>query len=290
MALDKVTTIMAVLVVYERDLQQIDAWPWLMAALNAKNRAGFKLEHVLVYDNSCIPKAQAAAGNSNCGYVHDRSNGGTAAAYERALGVAMERHMEWLLLVDQDTDLPQDFLDAAAASLSKVSSEGLAALVPWVICQGKVVSPARVTLLGSIRPLRRSGVFGHVAGLTAVASGSLIRVAALRQVLPFPRELWLDYVDHWLFAQINLRGAGIAVFDGVLRHALSVMTPTQLSRRRLNSILDGESYFQGLLGPLARLVYPLRLLGRLVRYALISPRMAVNVVKWMIGEGRRAKC
>jgi len=281
---------MAVLVVYERDLQQVNAWPWLVAALNAKNRAGFKLEHVLVHDNSRNPRAQAAADNSSCSYVHDRSNGGTAAAYERAIGVATDRDMEWLLLVDQDTDLPQDFLDAAAASLAKLPSQGLAALIPWVISQGEVVSPARVTLLGSIRPLRRGGVLGHIDGLTAVASGSLIRVAALRQVLPFPRELWLDYVDHWLFAQINLRGAGIAVFDAVLRHALSVVTPTQLSRRRLNSILDGESYFQGSLGPVARLVYPLRLLGRLARYALISPRLAVDMVRWMVGEAQRAKC
>ena len=284
------TTVMAVLVVYERDLQQVNAWPWLVTALNTESRAGFKLGHVLVYDNSCNPKAQAAADISHCTYLHDRSNGGTAAAYERASGVAMERGMEWLLLVDQDTDLPQDFLDVAAASLAKLPAEGLAALVPWVICEGATVSPARVTLLGSIRPLRRGRIFGHIAGLTAVASGSLVRVAALRQVLPFPRELWLDYVDHWLFAQINLRGAGIAVFEGVLRHTLSVMTPTQLSRRRLNSILDGESYFQGLLGPVARLVYPLRLLGRVARYALISPRLAVEVVKWMFGAGQRAKC
>jgi len=281
---------MAVLVVYERDLQQVSAWPWLVAGLKDKGRAGIELEHVLVYDNSGQPRVNSVATIEGCSYIHDCNNGGTAAAYERAVAVAIEKSIDWLLLLDQDTHLPPGFLDAAAALLARWSAERPAALVPWVIDQEKVVSPARVTLLGGIRPLRRGGALEQVRGLTALASGSLIRIATLRQILPFPRELWLDYVDHWIFARLNRSGARIAVLDEVLRHKLSIMRPTQLSRRRLNSILDGESYFQGLLGPVARLSYPLRLLGRLARYALISPKLAISVVKWMADEARWTKC
>jgi hypothetical protein len=282
-------TALAVLVVYEQELQRAQAWRWLVAALHDGARPGIRLAHVLVYDNSRNPIAYAASDVERCSYVHDPDNGGTAAAYGRAVELAVERGIGWLLLIDQDTELPQGFLDAAAAALGNPSVEAPAALVPWVIDQAKVVSPARVTLLGSIRPLRRGGALAHVPGLTAVASGSLMRVAMLRQVLPFPRELWLDYVDHWLIARMNLCGARIAVFDAVLRHTLSIMRPGQLSDRRLDSILDGESYFQGLLGPLARLVYPFRLLGRAARYALISPRLAIHVLQWMIREGQRAR-
>lgn len=280
---------MAVLVVYERELQQVNAWPLLVDALSTASCAGFKLEHVMVYDNSWNPKAQAAAANDACSYVHDRSNGGTAAAYERAVEVAVQRRIEWLLLVDQDTDLPPEFFGAAAASLASLPLERLGALVPTVMDHDKAVSPARVTLFGRIKPLRRQGAFGPLAGITAVASGSLLRVAELRPLMPLPRELWLDYVDHWVFVQLTHRGARIAVFDAVLRHSLSVMRPAQLDRRRLNSILDGEFYFQRLLGPLARGVYPLRILARLARYAVISPRLAVNLLQWMACEGRRAK-
>jgi hypothetical protein len=287
MSVKSATTVLAVLVVYERELPQVIAWPWLVAALNSKDCAGFKLEHVLLYDNSWNSKVQVAADNSSCSYVHDRSNGGTAAAYQRAVDVALEKGIEWLLLVDQDTDLPQDFLDAAAARFAALASERPGALVPWVIDREEVVSPARVTLFGSFRPIRRGGAVGHIPSLTAVASGSLLRVAALRQVLPLPRELWLDYVDHWIFAQLNLRGSLVAVFEAELRHTLSIMTPTQLSRRRLNSILNGEAYFHAVLGPVARLAYPLRLLLRVVRYAWISPKLAIDVIKWMVGESQR---
>src|ERR1039458_9907668 len=282
--------ILAVLVVYEQDLQQVHAWPWLVAGLKNEGRAGIKLEHVLVYDNSQHPSANNVGAHEGCTYVHDCNNGGTAAAYSRAVAVAIDKGIDWLLLLDQDTHLPQDFLDAAAASLTRGSAERPAALVPWVVEREKVVSPARVTLLGTIRPLRRGSSIEHVHGLTAVASGCLIRVATLQQILPFPRELWLDYVDHWMFARLNLRGARIEVLDEVLRHRLSITTPTQLSRRRLNSILDGESSFHGLLGPLARLIYPLRLLGRLARYALISPKLAINLVRWMVDEDRSTMC
>jgi hypothetical protein len=280
---------MAVLVIYERDLSQVRAWPWLVAELQDRGRAGVKLEHVLVYDNSRSPAAESAATIQECSYVHDCDNGGTAAAYERAVVLAVDKSIHWLLLLDQDTELPQDFLEVATAALT-AGSEMPAALVPWVVDAQTVVSPARVTLLGSVRPLRHSSTLEHIHGLTAVASGSLIQVAALRQIVPFPRKLWLDYVDHWIFAQLNLRGARIAVLDTVLRHSLAIKTPAQLSRRRLNSILDGELYFHGTLGPPARLIYPLRLLARLARYALISPKSALNLAKWLVDASRWTKC
>jgi GT2 family glycosyltransferase len=273
---------MAVLVVYGRDLQQVNAWAWLLAGLKEGVRARLKLEHVLVYDNSPKPTAEAVAANEGCGYVHDPNNGGTAAAYERGIAVAIDRGIDWLLLLDQDTDLPPEFLDAAALALARRSAERPAALVPWLVDRGSVVSPARVTFLGTIRPLRRGRTVAHIRGLTAVSSGSIIRVAAVRQTLPFPKELWLDYVDHWMFARLNLLGERIAVLDQELQHSLSIKTPARLSRRRLNSILDGEAYFLRLLGPMARMMYPMRLLGRLTRYALTSPKTAISLVRWMI--------
>ena len=280
--------IMAVLVIYERDLSQVRAWPWLVAELKDTGQGGAKLEHVLVYDNSRSGAAESAATIQDCSYLHDCDNGGTAAAYERAVALAVDKNIHWLLLLDQDTEPSQDFLEVAAAALTG-GFEMPAALVPWVVDKQTVVSPARVTLLGSVRPLRYGSSWEHIHGLTAVASGSLIQVAAMRQIVPFPRELWLDYVDHWIFAQLNLRGARIAVLDVVLRHSLAIRTPAQLSRRRLNSILDGELYFHETLGPPARLIYPLRLLARLARYALSSPKSALNLAKWLV-DASRTKC
>ena len=283
-------SIIAVLVVYERELQDVNAWPWLVAELKEKARGGVKLEHVLVYENSQKARVKNVVANEGCSYVHDCNNGGTAAACERAITFGIDKRIDWLLMLDQDTDVPQDFLSAVAASLAIRTADIPASLVPWIVDKGKVVSPARATLLGSTRPFKRGRGIEQVHGLTAVASGSLMRIATLRQILPFPRNPWLDYVDHWMFARLNRRGAQIGVLDVALRHSLSIRTPTQLSRRRLESILDGESYFHELLGPLARLIYPLRLFGRLIRYALIDPRLAVRLVKWMVNGSRWSKC
>ncbi|MGH9524642.1 MAG: hypothetical protein ACRD3E_19135 [Terriglobales bacterium] len=277
---------MAVLVVYERDMRQVGAWPWIKAELSGAGSSPANLERVLVYDNSKNPNARDIVCKAGCDYFHDAHNGGTTAAYTRAVDIGLKAGSNWLLLLDQDTQLPATYLTAAAGAMTDSSAGRPSALVPWVIDGEEVVSPARITAFGSIRPLQRGEALHESRRLTAVASGALIRVSVLGKLLPFPQELWLDYVDHWMFSQLNLRGERIVPFDEVLSHELSITTPSQLSRRRLISILDGEWYFRASLGPLARLLYPLRMLARMARYALISPRLAGHMLKWMTRAGR----
>jgi len=276
--------LLAVLVLFERDLSQALPWPWLQDHLREPHSAPLQLQHVLIYDNSPMARVQPEALGAQCSYLHDPTNGGTAAAYQHAVGIAESLGLGWLLLLDQDSSLPSDYLQAAA---HQVQADGatLSCLVPWVADQGRPVSPAVVRPWGTIRPLRRSGT-ARVGHLAAVASGCLVRVAALRGILPFPRALWLDYVDHWMFAQLQGRGERVSVLDQRLEHHLSVLAPAQLSPRRLRSILDGERYFVRTQGVLARLVYPLRLMARVVRYALVSPPLAAAALGWIAGRGR----
>lgn len=286
-------TVFAVVVAYERRIDDVPAWPYLLERLKARDQgetpcvSAFVLHRVLIYDNSATPCACPPLDLAGAIYVHDPSNGGTAAAYSRACREAADCGSDWLLLLDHDTSLPTGFIEAAAAAHAQQRLWPACALLPWVLHNGEVVSPARVTPSGAVVPLRKRWPVTADQALTGISSGSLIRVDALAELLPFPSSLWLDYVDHWIFMQLRQHGARLAVFDATLQHDLSVSDIRTLSTRRLTSILDGEATYVALLGMRARLVHPLRLMARALRYAFQRPELAKHLLIWVSRRLRR---
>lgn len=286
------TRLLAVIVVYERDLHEVQAWPFLRQRLRAVGGGssiedrGFLLDHVLIYDNSSRVRAQPTEHLPGCIYVHDSSNGGTAAAYDRACAVAREAGIDWLLLLDQDTSLPGGFLDAASAALAGTPFQPHA-LVPWVFHGASVVSPARVTDVGTIAPLQYEAPPPIAHDLTAISSGSLLYVPTLVAHMPMPDGLWLDYVDHWIFSQLRTRGLPVVVFDASLQHDLSIFNVESLNLRRLTSILNGEAFFVAMLGTKAKFVYPFRLAARVLRYARMRPELAMHTLAWIVHRMKR---
>lgn len=281
----KPARIMAVLVVHERTLEQVDAWSTLRSWLQSERMRGTCgcLQQLLIYDNSAAPVAVPAPDIERCRYVHDSCNGGTAAAYRCAMSIASSQKIEWLLLLDHDTLLPEKFLEEASMRIGSAGEPVPAAFVPWVLHgSDRVISPARVRRSGSIRPLR-PGLF-PLAGehITAIASGCIVHVPKVEKFLPFPRGLWLDYVDHWIFAQVHKHGYRVSLLEQTLHHDLSVAAPVSLSAARLTSVMHGEAIYNRLLGRFAHLVYPWRLLWRLLRLTLVKPALAMHALKWIV--------
>lgn len=276
---------LAVVVVHERDIEQVEAWSQLQAALHvdAARTDGLRLVHVLVYDNSRTPRAKAAGAVAHCSYVQNPQNGGTAAAYVSAANLAQQLGLNWLLLLDHDTRLPSRFFEQASVAVEDAGlTHPAAALLPWVYHGDRVVSPARITWTGSVRPLNPRVAVSDGSPLTGIASGSLIEVTAWRAIEPLPPGLWLDYVDHWTFARLRALGRRIVVFDAKLEHDLSIATPSSVGRGRMQSILDGERSFVGVLPWPARVLHPLRLALRLGRQVFKYPRGALDLLSWML--------
>lgn len=263
--------VLAVLVVYERSLDESVAWRALSAQLQASPAGHLRLTHVLVYDNSHRPRATPAGECASVSYVHDQSNGGTAAAYACGIALASRTSSDWLLLLDHDTQLPDSYLSKAEACLEAAGTPPPAALLPWVMHDGQVISPAHVSAVGTIKPLLRSSMKTPAKPLTGIASGCLLHVPALRSLLPLPRELWLDYLDHWIFHRLARSGRRIEILDCTLDHDLSVADPAQLSTGRLSNLLVAERYFIQNINLAARLVYPFRLAARALRWLRLKP-------------------
>jgi len=248
-----------------------------------REAASARLEHVLVYENSVGPRARPLTQIDRCEYIHNPRNGGTAAAYQAAIQIASERGIPWLLLLDHDTRLPLEFLDGAElGACSPGRAPTTVALVPWVAHAGTtIVSPSRVTRFGTVRALRRGALPPSGAHLSAIASGTVLHVESVKRLMPIPESLWLDFVDHWLFAQLHRNRLPIRISAQVLEHDLSVANPAALSPTRLLSVLQAEADFMRQLGLRARWFYPLRLVRRIVVLAAVKPSLAVTAVGWI---------
>jgi GT2 family glycosyltransferase len=140
-----------------------------------------------------------------------------------------------------------------------------------------VLSPVVINRWGTIKPVDAAVHLPANGALTAVASGSAVRVDALAAVGTIPATLWLDYLDHWLFLHVQKLGYGAECLSATIRHDLSIRSAAPPSLERLTNILSAERLFTRTLGLGARIAYPFRLLLRAIRM-LPSDRGAARLM------------
>lgn len=272
--------ILIVLVVYHRALS--DVLPWNTIASWLERGHSTDCHHCLIYDNSPEPFVDGKSLPDNVTLIWNPKNGGTANAYAEGAKCAAQRGYRWLLLLDQDTVLPSDYLDCAQQSASAMPKA--VALVPRIRHGFQLVSPATITPWGSVRPdpTPQEGV----GMTTAISSGMFIRRSAIASIR-FPPDVWLDYVDHWICRKLADRRLEIGIIDVDLSHDLSIRTPKTLSSERLLSILAAEGAFYRILGRRARFVLPFRRIVRAVRYLLNGrPSLAIITVCQLANKRR----
>ncbi len=268
--------LVAVVVLFQRKPADSEAFQSLCQAVGHYSPEKLKLS-TLLYDNT--------PGERNPGplpegvlYTSPGRNTGLAQAYNRALNLAKSKGASWLLLLDQDTALPLDFLRSVWGQIRQHDrNASIAALVPLILSEGVVVSPKEAGFL-SLKPLSDPLYGIRDAEIVSINTGTVVRCEFMQSVGGFNRAYWLDYLDYWLFHRIYASGKKVAVFDCVLDHKLSVQNYRQnISDTRYRSILAGESAFMTTYkSKLQVLPYLFRLLFRAIRLLIQrQPNMAL---------------
>jgi GT2 family glycosyltransferase len=203
---------------------------------------------ILVQDNSPLVQEFALEdpemGHRVCiEYHHTPGNPGLAYAYNSALELAKERDIPWLLLLDQDTCLTRQFLIQLLEAIQKTSSEKCCAFVPQLVRDDLVLSPQ---IVGKIFYRRMPGGGSGLAKepLVAFNSAACIRVRDLTAIGGFPKEFWLDYLDHMVFYTLQQAGGRVFVLDSRLQHSLSLSNiESEVSNERYGNVLRAEWMF-----------------------------------------------
>lgn len=226
---------------------------------------------LLIYDNS--PKEQPhsfdGTGFGRLTYLHDPQNSGLAVAYNVGLKQAQQSGTDWLMLLDQDTELQEEFLQLLFAAIQSSPEDSVCALVPKLTQGGAVFSPQKVGKFNN------QSVAPDYAGispdrLTALNSAACLRVRAVEAIGGFPREYWLDFLDHIVFHRLQIVGGKVQVLDTVIQHQLSLLNlEHEMSLPRYTGMLASEwRYVRETAAGGGIFCHRLRLLKRAATYAV----------------------
>jgi GT2 family glycosyltransferase len=260
-------SILAVIVLYKTAPRDSVSVTSLARTFEAISRESLRLQVVLI-DNS--PEANAAPGIFEEEiYLSVTENGGLARAYNVGLRMAQEQGFDWLLTLDQDTSLPEDFLLALGNAVSLVDADPqIAAVTPQIYGAGRPLSPY-IFRWGAVPAWFPPGYIGVPNDTTyALNSASLLRVSTLRQVGGYDPRFWLDASDHAIFHALAAHGKRVYVAGNIqVQHELSVLDERNpMSAVRYENMLAAESAFWDLRrSMLANGERNARLAGRLVR-------------------------
>lgn len=165
--------------------------------------------------------------------VRHARNAGIARSLNAGLTVAMERHAGWLLTVDQDSEVPDGYVESILAAADHAVA---------------VLGPRAVGAVGAGAIDDRSGELGYpardVLGLTVteevIQTGTLWSVAGLRAIGGFDESLGIDAVDAAACVRLRASGRHIVLAPGVvLGHALGDGRQVRLLGR--NVLVSGHA-------------------------------------------------
>jgi GT2 family glycosyltransferase len=236
---DNHNSIQAVLVLYGCKPSESAAFASLQKIIDQKFFRPHLLS-LLLYDNS--PRSSANELPKWVEYSHDSRNGGLAAAYNCALARAIKSGHPWLMLLDQDTVVTFEYLEEAfALSREFIKSEEVVAIVPRLVERETTHSPTVKKLIRDRAiPTGFTGI--SKSKIFAFNSGAIIRVKGLEQIGGFPKEFWLDALDHAVFHLLQQKGGRVVVMRSQMKHSLSLDTlADSMSLERYQNILAADA-------------------------------------------------
>jgi GT2 family glycosyltransferase len=242
----------------------------------SQNPALLEEFETLVWDNSPASHAIPQGLSFPLKYRHTDENVGVSGAYNNAAQLASERGAQWLLLLDQDTVVPPEFLSRMRDYAQRLSPRHhIAAAAPTVMMGQTRISPKVTVRWGKSVDPPADFNGEERRELVLVNTGLLLRVQALSEIGGYNPDFWLDFSDRYLCYMLAQKGLSIWIApDLQLQHHISLMAGG-MSLTRYANLLAAEDAFFTLYRSLPRnIVYCQRLLRKAWRLRKSNPERA----------------
>ena len=167
---------------------------------------------VILVDNSTDPDLQHSNRESclrlGCEYYSMGGNKGLAQAYNAAISQIGSR-TNYLMLLDDDTAIPQDVLSVLEQSIALHPSASV--FVPLVLDQAALLSPSRRWSSLFFRLKKKPDAFTQ--RMSAINSGLVIRLDRETMAKPlFDDKMFLDCIDHDFILRRVRKGESIVIY------------------------------------------------------------------------------
>ena len=222
----------------------------------------------IVWDNSLLPDEVDWSVLGLCGeYVSTPANLGLSTIYNRVIASHL-RQGEYLLLLDQDTALPDDYLLKAQAAITAHPDIGL--FLPMVRANGRWASPVTY-MCGWGRQWTRRQV-GEIASsrICAINSGMIISDAYLLGSLPaYDERLRFYGTDTQFMLDYMESRRSLCMMDTVIDHDLSFFSaPSSTLAKKFAVMKSAYDVIYEKRPWIQRIAVRLMMLAVSIRYAL----------------------
>jgi GT2 family glycosyltransferase len=209
--------VLVVIVVYKKRLQETPAFESI-AALQSDTA---KLL-VYVYDNSPMPQEVNVG---NVFYFHDQLNSGVSRAYNMAFEFARKAGKKWMLLLDQDSQIPLSTFAAYPVAVGIFNRQEV--FVCEMKDEKKTVSPYRVRFGKGWRSTNLAPGTLSFDSYYVINSGMLITVDGFAKAGGYDPDFPLDLSDVVFCDRLKVHEKSFVLVNGKGIHALSANDPVQ---------------------------------------------------------------
>ena len=186
-----------------------------------------QIEKLYVIDNSDQPDTELVQQFdrlTTIQYISNNGNRGIAYALNRAADLALQDGFQFLLTMDDDTNLPSDAVDIMRRFLDN-STDYIG-----------MISGVHSANLVTNKPWR--------AVLYTMTSGNLLNLQAYQQVGPFRNDLFIDHVDHEYGLRLNAAGFKVIELPALrINHQLGRSVPIGLWAKTFISHTPVRAYY-----------------------------------------------
>lgn len=211
-----INNLLVIIVLYKTKLEDSLSFNSLVKSSDfKKNNISF-----YIYDNSPDEDQDVYFFNDiDFFYEKDYENSGISKAYNKAAAYAKSKGKEWLLLLDQDSSIPADFIVKLEESVNEYSGQILFA--PILKHNNLILSPCHFKLMkGSAMKLVSPGI-RSLKDKSIFNSGILVKLSSFLKVGGYNENVPLDFSDHSFIHRMRNITSEFVVMPIEIDHQLS---------------------------------------------------------------------
>jgi rhamnosyltransferase len=212
--------VLSVIVLYKCDLKNSVSFNSLLKGTE-KSDGILKL---LLYNNSPeinIDTSSYEQKKINVSLINDDTNSGVSKAYNLAHLMAKEEGRKWLLLLDQDTQLPSDFFSAFFEHRKKDAEKREWLYIPIIKSNNRILSPARSFLYRGFMKKKVETGSVHIKNLAIINSGVIVTNHLFENAGGFNKEVQLDFSDFSFFRRVKKIYSKVFILNVECSHSFS---------------------------------------------------------------------
>jgi len=223
---------------------------------------------VIIVDNSEV-KTNISINETEIKYFYNGNVNKLSGAYNIALSLANDLEIDWLLLLDQDTELTKEYFISLNSFVKSNFNSEINAVVPFLWSNNKLISPQKLIFNYWVKKRIKSQ--GQISGfVVALNSMSLLKVDFLNSISGFSESYTLDMLDYWLYLQLYKKERKVYLLNCDMNHNLSVDSyQNSISLGRHKDLLIAEKNFSKEMGVIYFFMYKVRLFFRYFKHLIL---------------------